>query len=890
MSVSTAGLPEGIYTVKWVALGDDGHTVAGGFQFGAPGPKGQIPAGAGRLLATTSSNGSEQAPTESLVSIAARWVSALCAFVLLGGGLLLLALRGGFEPELFEDARRRWSRLALASLLIALLATAIEAIERSRAPLGGLRLSLLTASTAGVAVVVRFGVLALGAAALRLVPKPGRGIVLGASGALALAALAIDGHVATVRHTPALAAVGQVVHLLSAGAWMGGVLTLAVCVAPAALSSGRAGAVLAAARRFTPIALPAAVLTIGTGVVAAVREARSWYFLRWTTYGHVLIVKVGLVALVLALGATTTLIARRALAGRSERTRARGLGWLMRSEALLGVGVIAVAAGLAGTLQGRGQPLPSQRGSLLPGAGFADVAVPGSIAQLTLAPARVGLNRIVVDFAAPQGRSGSSPPRLPRAVSVALSCACGSRSVGLAVPMRPGRAGASAWYGDVELPLEGTWSAELKLDGQPAVGSPTFTVGVPHTAGSTPVTVASVADLSGPDAADCRSQELGALFSIELMNIVGGLDGRKITQLLLDDGGDPATARSEALALAADHPVAFLDPCGDGADAAIRAIGDRIPTLVADPGVPVTAGRRVFRFAPDPYSEGFASGQYIGRIGLPAVPKSTPRRVAALVEQTPDSQRRLLGLEQALLPYGVQVRTFAPDGPGLANRLRGLLPSTSSLGIYLDGPFGPLARALREVGAQTVSWPINPTAILTSSRLASERFIEASGLLGREGQIRPITDVDPTSAGAQAYVALAPQIVGELPTLPGLSGFVAGQALAYGLIAGTSPDAITARLREPGVFSRAATSPWSDRNPATGTLIFRVFLPIFLTNNLIPAGGGSPGEVAEGQFFSDGDWEPGAATVFTPLPINVGTPGPVVGGTPGYLRPTSKKP
>src|SRR5207245_924584 len=125
-----------------------------------------------------------------------------------------------------------------------------------------------------------------------------------------------------------------------------------------------------------------------------------------------------------------------------------------------------------------------------------------------------------------------------------------------------------------------------------------------------PVTVASVADLSGPDALTCRTQELGALDSVELMNAVGGLGGRKFEQVLLDDGGDPALARREALSLAAQHPVAFLAPCGQGASAAIRAVGDRVPTIVADPNVPVTPGRMVFRFAPDPYSEGYAAAQY----------------------------------------------------------------------------------------------------------------------------------------------------------------------------------------------------------------------------------------------------------------------------------------
>jgi hypothetical protein len=153
--------------------------------------------------------------------------------------------------------------------------------------------------------------------------------------------------------------------------------------------------------------------------------------------------------------------------------------------------------------------------------------------------------------------------------------------------------------------------------------------------------------------------------------------------------------------------------------------------------------------------------------------------------------------------------------------------------------------------------------------LASERFVIASGDLGIEGQVRAVTDVDPTSTDASLYAQLVPQVVGELATVPGLSGFVAGQALAYGLRHGDSAASISDRLRNPGVFSTIATSPWDNRDPAAGTLIFRMVLAQFLPDNLIPTGGGSPGEPYEGQFFQDGAWEPATSELFSPLHINL---------------------
>jgi methionine-rich copper-binding protein CopC/putative copper export protein/ABC-type branched-subunit amino acid transport system substrate-binding protein len=887
LSVATPKLAEGIYSVSWVAYGDDGHTVSGSFRFGVPGPHGQVPSGAGTLLASTSANGSESAPIESPVSLVGRWLAAIGGFFMLGGAILLVRLRGRVEPSLRSAASARWRQLALGALALAALGTALEAIERLHGP-GGFSLSLLTGSSSGVAVLVRAGALALCGLGLAILPSRRRPAVLGVAGALVLGALAIDGHVATVRHAPALAAVGQIAHLLGAGLWVGGVIVLAVCVAPLAVARGRPGELLAAARAFTMIALPAAIVTCATGLLAAIRETRNFYFLRWSSYGHLVIAKVALVAIVLALGGASTLLARRVLAHgqRPGGIWGRRLGWLMRGEAFAAVGAAAVASLLAGTLQGRGQPLPSQRGNLLPGAGYADVGAAGAIAQLTLAPARAGENRIVAAFATPAD-SNTPPPVPPHQVSVSLRCACAGRRQVVA-RLHPGADGARAWFAPVDIPRDGTWYAQLEIDGRQTIGSPTFTVGAPGAPGAPPVIVASVADLSGPDALDCRSQELGALYAIELMNLVGGLDGRKIDQLLLDDGGSPALARSEALALARRHPVAFLAPCGQGASAAIQAIGGRVPTIVADDNVPPTPGPMVYRLAPAPYAEGYAAGQYIAKIGLPFVAASTPRRVLAFVRPTADSQQRLAGLKAALAPSGVSVSSDPASGPALERRLLHAIPSSSSLGIYLDGSFWPLADALARVGQQLPASE-EPTAVLTSQRLASEQFVVDSGELGALGAIHVVSDVDPASLGAQTYTTLASQVVGEQPTMPGLSGFVAGQALAYGLAHGSSAQAIAARLREPAVFSRAALSPWSARAPWTGTLIFQVFSPIFLTANLLPtptkANGGAPGEVESGQFFADGDWEPGSGTAFSPLPLNLTPKAPQVNRFAPYVPP-----
>ncbi|HWF53036.1 MAG TPA: ABC transporter substrate-binding protein, partial [Solirubrobacteraceae bacterium] len=629
MTAQIPKLPEGVYTVNWVAYGNDGHTVEGAYQFGVPNSNGQPPPGASRLLATTVQS-AEQAPAESLVSVAGRWLAAIAAFALLGALTLLLRLRGRLEDELRRATELRWLRYAPAVLALALIGTLMEAVKRADGP-HGLDLGLLTSATTGVAIIVRLAVLLIGAVLVGVLvarqSRPSlRTAVYGITGGLALAALAIDGHVATTKVTPWLADLGMVAHLVSGGVWMGAVIVLALCLVPVSLKASRSDALLGSVRAYAPVAIAAAAVMVVTGVIAAVREVSRWYFLRWSSYGHVLIIKVVIVAGVLALGAASTVLARRALArGAATDAEHRRAGRFMRAEAGMAVITVAVAALLAGTLQGRGQTLPSQRGDLLPGLGVADVALQGATGQLTLAPARVGLNRIVVTNAEPN-QTGSQAPPTPKSVSVAFACACQGGSLSFHATLHPGPAGPSgAWSAEVALPRDGTYSAELKENGKATIGSPTFTVGDISSPGSTPLTVASVADLSGPDAVACRSQELGALTAIELMNASGGIGGAKIRQDVLDDQGDPAIARADALQLARQHPIAFLAPCGQGAQAAIQAVGNTIPTVVADDSVPITQGKYVFRFAPNPYAEGYAAGQYIGKIGLPSEPHTTRR-------------------------------------------------------------------------------------------------------------------------------------------------------------------------------------------------------------------------------------------------------------------------
>ena len=145
---------------------------------------------------------------------------------------------------------------------------------------------LLTASATGVSDLARGSLVAVVSLALLLAGRPRPAlrdrIYLG-GGAAVLLTYALSGHALAFPTFWAL--LDQGVHVLAAGLWLGGVLALA-------LVTLRGGVrLLDGARAFAPVAGAALGIAIVTGVLAAVREVDQWYFLRWSDYGRLVIVK-----------------------------------------------------------------------------------------------------------------------------------------------------------------------------------------------------------------------------------------------------------------------------------------------------------------------------------------------------------------------------------------------------------------------------------------------------------------------------------------------------------------------------------------------------------------------------------------------------------------------
>ncbi|MDG5806960.1 copper resistance protein CopC [Streptomyces ossamyceticus] len=119
----------------------------------------------------------------------------------------------------------------------------------------------------------------------------------------------------------------DILHLLAVAAWLGGLATLLVALfrAPA-----DAQIETAAVRRFSRVAFGSVLVLTATGIYQSWRQVGTWSALTGTSYGQLLLVKIGLVAVLVGIAwisrRWTTQLAEAPAATEEGREKARGDG------------------------------------------------------------------------------------------------------------------------------------------------------------------------------------------------------------------------------------------------------------------------------------------------------------------------------------------------------------------------------------------------------------------------------------------------------------------------------------------------------------------------------------------------------------------------------------
>ncbi len=372
LRVEIADVPDGVYTVTWRAYSTvDGHVTGGAYAFGVNVDPDEV-----RPAADVA-----RSPPLSPLEVAGRWIFYAGLALLLGSAWMGALLFGGAAPVVH---RLTWAGLAAG----AVGSLALAAAQRSAAGVGigrFVQTGIGRAATGRILALVAAGLVLL--VASRLGGSARRiALLVAGTGAAAAAYVHVGAGHAAAGGAASLHVVAQWTHMLAAGVWIGGLVTLLAAV------RGTPGEEKASAvRRFSTVALVAVAVVSATGAVRALDEVGSWSALLGTGYGRLVAVKIALLVVLLGLAAVN-----RYRNVPDAPTSLRGLRRVSGGE--LGIAaVVFVATALLASLIPSGSAVTEEGGIRVEGSD------PGTTVRVVFAaePGYAGSNDIevrVVDY------------------------------------------------------------------------------------------------------------------------------------------------------------------------------------------------------------------------------------------------------------------------------------------------------------------------------------------------------------------------------------------------------------------------------------------------------------------------------------------------------------
>ncbi|NJP42925.1 copper resistance protein CopC [Actinacidiphila epipremni] len=294
------GLGNGTYTVAWKAVSQDSHPVAGAFTFSVGAPS--------KTTVDLSAQAALGGGAAGTLYGVARYF-AYGGFALLVGGSVFLSVcwpRGARLRPMRRLAAGGWVALVASTIALIMLrgpyvngsglgdAFDLDVIrtQLETRPGAALVSRLLLLAAAAVFLAVLFG-----SFTQREDPEERADLAwgLGIGGSVVAVGIAATWAMAEhasvgIQHQVAMPV--DVVHLLSMAVWLGGLITLLTALF---LPSAAGTLERAAVRRFSAIALTAVTALVGTGTYQAWRQIGTWRAFTDTSYGRLLLIKIGLV-------------------------------------------------------------------------------------------------------------------------------------------------------------------------------------------------------------------------------------------------------------------------------------------------------------------------------------------------------------------------------------------------------------------------------------------------------------------------------------------------------------------------------------------------------------------------------------------------------------------
>lgn len=332
LTVSTRALADGLYLITWKALSVDTHTTRGQFL---------VAVGNATLTHRSGSQTEEtQAPGGGAQDSIGRAAYYAGLFAALGVPIFFLAIdRARDAPRGALATAGALALLGVGGALVNLLNLAART-ETS--------LAHVAPSRGGVYLTLRgLFLLLAGIALLASIAWRGRlrrvGLALAVVLAMgALLSTSLGSHSASVTESRSITIASDLLHLLMAGVWVGGVLALLFA------ARGRdASEIARLIARFSPLAISSVLIVLATGTWASVVFVRRLDALWTEPYGRLVLLKIVLLAALVAFGA----IHQRVVAPRLLRNASTTNGFrkLLAVEAVVMLAVVGAAGALATT-------------------------------------------------------------------------------------------------------------------------------------------------------------------------------------------------------------------------------------------------------------------------------------------------------------------------------------------------------------------------------------------------------------------------------------------------------------------------------------------------------------------------------------------------------------
>ena len=271
-------------------------------------------------------------------------------------GALVFAIIIAYDAD--ERNRRRIDRFALGCVIVAVVALAAWiALQAAKiaADFGETMSVELLSRVATHTLFGRLSIVRLVIAAMlfiAIVASRTRSVRVAATvlAGVFVASLSLAGHAAGGPSADAdPRVIGDAVHLLAAGAWIGALPWLVLDIAVRARESERLQTTAPMIRRFSRVGLVSIAALLVTGTINALNLVGSLAALLGTDYGRLLMVKLALFAAMLALAAINRFHWTSGVVEGDARS-ARMLARSAFAELLLGVAVVVIAAVLGMTV------------------------------------------------------------------------------------------------------------------------------------------------------------------------------------------------------------------------------------------------------------------------------------------------------------------------------------------------------------------------------------------------------------------------------------------------------------------------------------------------------------------------------------------------------------